>query len=129
SASPASCRHDAGSHPVPEKTDRRRIAMTSGDRGRSERDAADGILQADRQSANRDGAGREPAHRDAKADCDAAERKQQAEGCATKAEQATRQATDGDSADGHVTDRDYALRDARPHRDSVDTGANMQQWP
>jgi hypothetical protein len=59
--SPASRRQNAGADPAPEKIERRRVAMATVERRRTECGAADRVRQSDRGAANRHGPHRKPA--------------------------------------------------------------------
>src|SRR4030095_16412452 len=103
----------------------RLITAAAVDDRRSERGAADRILQSDRETADRDRAARETADRQTKSKRRASKRSCKTDRNASDGDQTEREAAKCEAAYRNVADGDDALRGPRPHGDRIDPHADV----
>src|SRR5262245_15902759 len=96
------------------------VARAAVDDRRSERRAADRVLQPDRETADGNRSECQPAHRQAEPERCAPERAGKANRDAADSHETECEATKSKTSHRNVADRDDALRGPRPHRQWID---------
>src|SRR6185503_524705 len=105
------------------------VAGAAVDDRRSERGAADRILQSDRETADSDRTERETTDRQAKSERHASERTCKADRNASDGDETEREAAKCEAANRNVANRDDAFRGPRPHGDRIEPHADVHQRP
>jgi len=126
---PAIRRQDSRAEPPANEVKHLLIASSTVDDRRTERRAADGVDEPDRRAADRDGSNRQAANRQAQPHRRTAEGEEQPDRSPTYGDKTARETSDRDAPYGHVPDRDNTLGYFRPHRDRVNTRADVNQRP
>jgi hypothetical protein len=115
--------------PSAHKVDRGRTAFSTVNDGRAERRAANGVVKADRSTAQRERPDREPTDRDAEPQCSATQREDQTDGRSSNGDKTASNTGNRDTSDCYVPDRDNPVSHSRSHRGGVDAHADVYHRP